>query len=150
MSNDSDKITMDTDDSLYDDPIYMELTKIYSPEAIERWIEPDNFGPIDNADAHASLTGSCGDNMEIFLKFNNDRVEKSTYMTDGCSSSNICGSFAAALALGKTPDEIVDISDKDIIDKVGGLPEGDMHCAFLAAATLQAALDVYMKKQRDK
>lgn len=145
MVDDSDKIVMDTDD-----PIYMELTKIYSPEAIERWIEPGNFGPVDDPDAHASLTGSCGDRMEIFLKFNNDRVEKSSYMTDGCASSNICGSFAADMAMGKTPDEIIDITDKDIINRAGGLPEEDRHCAFLAAATLRAALDAYMKKQRER
>jgi nitrogen fixation NifU-like protein len=131
-----------------DDPIYAELLKIYSPEAIERWIDPDNFGPIENADAHASLDGRCGDNMQIFLKFHEERVIKSTYMTDGCASSNICGSFAADMAMGKSPDEIIEITGEAVIERAGGLPEADRHCAFLAAETLHAALDAYMKKQR--
>jgi nitrogen fixation NifU-like protein len=133
-----------------EDPIYAELLKIYSPEAIERWIDPDNFGPIEDADAHACLDGRCGDRMEIYLKFDNERVIKSHYMTDGCASSNICGSFAAAMALGKGPDEIIEITGEAVMERAGGLPEADRHCAFLAAETLQAALDVFMKNQRSK
>lgn len=144
---------MEEDDSLKiikntDDPIYDELLKIYSPEAIERWIDPDNFGPIENADAHASVSGRCGDNMQIFLMFHEDRVTKSTYMTDGCASSNICGSFAADMAMGKGPDEIIEITGEAVMKRAGGLPEEETHCAFLAAEALQAALDAYMKKQR--
>ncbi|MBN1904827.1 MAG: iron-sulfur cluster assembly scaffold protein [Deltaproteobacteria bacterium] len=144
---------MDEDDLLKiikntDDPIYAELLKIYSPEAIERWIDPDNFGPIENADAHASVSGRCGDRMEIFLKVSGDRVIKSSYMTDGCASSNICGSFAADMAMNKGPDEIIEITGEAVMERAGGLPEEDRHCAFLAAETLQAALDVYMKKQK--
>ncbi len=143
MADDSLKILKDSDD-----PIYADLLKIYSHEAIERWIDPDNFGPIENADAHASVSGRCGDNMQIFLKFHEGRVIKSTYMTDGCASSNICGSFAADMAMGKCPDEIIEITGEAVMERAGGLPDDERHCAFLAAETLQAALDVYMKKQR--
>ncbi|NLA74172.1 MAG: iron-sulfur cluster assembly scaffold protein [Deltaproteobacteria bacterium] len=140
---DSFNIVKDTDD-----PIYAELLKIYSHEAIDRWIDPDNFGPIENADAHASVSGRCGDNMQIFLKFQDDRVIKSSYMTDGCASSNISGSFAADMAMGKGPDEIIEITGEAVVERAGGLPEEDRHCAFLAAEALQAALDAYMKNQR--
>jgi nitrogen fixation protein NifU and related proteins len=133
-----------------DDPIYMELTKIYSPEAIDKWIEPGNFGPIENPDGHASVTGRCGDRMEIFLEFNKDRVKKASYMTDGCASTNICGSFAADMAIDKTPEELIEITGDAVIERAGGLPEEERHCAFLAANTLQAALDDYMIKQKLK
>ena len=143
MSDDSEKIL-----KYPDDPIYMELIKIYSPEAIDRWIDPENFGSIETPDAHASLTGRCGDRMEIFLSFHDEKVKKATYMTDGCASSNICGSFAADMAVGKSPDEIIEVTGEAVIERAGGLPEKDRHCAYLAAETLQAALDAYMKKQR--
>lgn len=131
--------------------IIADLREIYSAEAIERWINPDNNSPIDNPDAHASLKGRCGDTMEIFLVFQDGKVEKASYMTDGCASSNICGSFAAAMAMGKTPDEITDVTGESILNRMGGnVPEEDRHCAFLAAGTLQEALDIYMRKQRDK
>lgn len=132
------------------DQIYSDLRKIYSAEALERWINPDNIGPIDNPDAFACLTGRCGDTMEIYLNFDEDRVEKATYMTDGCASSNMCGSFAAEMAIGRNPDEIAEVTGDAIVRKIGRLPEHDEHCAFLAAETLQAALDDYMKKQREK
>lgn len=128
-----------------------ELREIYSAEAIERWINPDNMGSIDNPDAHAALKGRCGDTMEIFLNFNEGKVEKASYMTDGCASSNICGSFAAAMAVGKTPDEIIDVTGESILDRMGNnVPEEDRHCAFLAAGTLQEALDNYMIKPGNK
>lgn len=145
MTNDSLKTVKE-----FDDPIYAELLKIYSHEALERWIDPDNFGPIEDADAHASVSGRCGDNMQIFLKFHEERVIKSTYMTDGCASSNICGSFAADMAMGKGPEEIIEITGEAVMERAGGLPEEERHCAFLAANTLQAALDDYMIKQKLK
>lgn len=132
------------------DEIYSELRKIYSAEALDRWINPDNIGPLDNPDASACITGRCGDTMEIYLCFNNDRVEKATYMTDGCASSNICGSFAASMAEGKSPDEITEITGEAILNRVGSIEEEDRHCAYLAAEALQEALDSYMKKQRNK
>ncbi len=131
--------------------IIADLRKTYTEEAIERWMNPDNAGSIETPDAYASLKGSCGDTMEIFLKFEEGRVEKASYMTDGCASSNICGSFAAALAVGKNPDEITDINGDSILERMGtNVPEEDRHCAFLAAGTLQEALHIYMQKQRDK
>ncbi len=129
------------------DQIYSELRKIYSAEALERWINPDNIGVIENPDAYGRLKGRCGDTMEIFMDFDEDRVKKATYMTDGCASSNMCGSFAAAMAINKNPDELLEITGEAILKKIGRLPEDDTHCAFLAAETLQEALDAYMKKQ---
>jgi len=55
----------------------------------------------------------------------------------------ICGSLAAELALGKEPDEIRKITAETILETIGGLPEEDVHCASLAANTLQVALHNY-------
>ena len=146
MTDDFDKFVIETQAQIIAD-----LREIYSDEAIERWINPDNEGPIENPDAHGIVNGGCGDTMEIFLKFLDGIVVQATYMTDGCASSNICGSFAAAMAMGKDPDEITDINGDAILRRIGdNVAEEDRHCAFLAASTLQEALDVYMKKQRDK
>lgn len=130
--------------------IISDLRETYTAEAIERWINPDNIGPIDNPDASAAVKGRCGDTMEIFLNFHEDRVEDATYMTDGCASSNMCGSFAADMAKGKNPDELIEVTGEAIIKKIGHLPEAEKHCAFLAAETLQEALNTYMKKQNEK
>ncbi len=57
---------------------------------------------------------------------------------------------AAELTFGKSPDELTVITGKNILEILGGLPEKDRHCAFLAAETLQEALDYYMRRQRSK
>ena len=82
--------------------------------------------------------------MEIYLKFEDGRVKQASYFTDGCASSQICGSFAAELSIGKDPDELTEITSESILGEIGGLPDEDRHCAALAAEALQHALMAYM------
>ncbi len=86
--------------------------------------------------------------MEIYLKFEDDRVKEASYITDGCASSAISASFAAELSIGKDADELAAITARDVLEKIGRLPEEDQHCAALAAETVQEALNDYMTKQR--
>jgi len=114
--------------------------------AVTYWLTPH----VEHPDGRARITGSCGDTMEICLKFEGDRVEKTSHWTDGCTCSFNCVSSAADLARGKRPDEILEI-DTDLIQRsVGGLSADHLHCARLAEETLQAALDDYLKKSTKK
>jgi len=130
--------------------IYEEAKDTYGEEAFQRWLNPINRGPTEDPDGYAVLTGSCSDTMQIFLKFKEGIVSEATFQTDGCGSSSMCGSFAAEMALGKDPDELLSITGDVIIEKFGGLPEEEEHCAFLAADTLQEALNDYMTKQNSR
>jgi len=130
--------------------IHEDTREAYGQVAYERWLRPQYTRVMDHPDGYGHVAGSCGDRIEIFLRFEEDKVKEATFRTDGCGSSLVCGSFAAELALGKTPDEVAEISDETVLETLGGLPEEDRHCAFLAADTLQAALDDYMRKQRGK
>lgn len=127
--------------------VFDETRKAYGDAGFERWRNPRFHGRMDDADSHARITGRCGDTMEIFLKFRDGRVEKASYATDGCGSSALCGSFAAEMAIGCTPDEITIIDGDEILGKIGTFPEEDVHCAALAAETLQEALHRYMLKK---
>ena len=118
--------------------------------AFQRWLEPLYMGAMKNADAWGRVTGRCGDTMEIFLRFEADKVKEASFQTDGCGSSLICGSFAAEMSLGKTLEELVDITGDQILEVLGGLPEEDRHCAFLAAETVQEAFNHYMIRQVKK
>jgi nitrogen fixation NifU-like protein len=130
--------------------IHEETREAYGQVAFERWLRPRFVGVMDNPDGYGHVAGSCGDRIEIFLRFEEDKVKEATFRTDGCGSSLVCGSFAAELAHGRNPDELAEISGETILKVLGGLPEEDRHCALLAAETLQDALDDYMKKQRRK
>ena len=124
--------------------IFAETREAFGEAGFERWRHPRYCGPLPDADCHARLTGTCGDSMDIFLKFADDRVCDAAYLTDGCGSSTVCGSFCAELAIDRTPDELLDITGEAILEKIGRFPEEDWHCAFLAAETLQEALSQYM------
>jgi nitrogen fixation NifU-like protein len=130
------------------DHIYEETRKAYGQLAFERWLKPLYVGAMSNPEGYGRIKGTCGDTMEIFLRFENERVKEATFRTDGCGSSTVCGSFAAELAHGRNPDEIAEITGEMILGVLGGMPKEDRHCAFLAAETLQEALDDFMRKQR--
>ena len=105
---------------------------------------------VQDPDATAKITGTCGDTMEIRLKFKGDRVAETSFWTDGCAHSmnSICA--AADLARGKTPDEIIEIDAAMIRESVGGLPSDHLHRAQLAEETRQAALHNYMMHSKQK
>lgn len=126
--------------------IFDEAKDALGAEGFQRWQHPMYCGKMDNPDAHGRIKGSCGDTMEIFLQCKDDRVTDASYLTDGCASSNVCGSFAAEAAIGKRIDELADITGESILKRLGNLSKDDEHCAYLAAETLNEALNDYMKK----
>jgi len=130
--------------------IFEEAKDVYGEIAYRRWQNPLYSGSMSDPDGFARVKGKCGDTMEIYLKFGNSRVKEALYQTDGCGSSNVCGSFAAEMSIGKSPEEILGITGKKILNKLGGLPKEEEHCAFLAAETLQGALNDYMVKKTKK
>ncbi|MBL0715834.1 MAG: iron-sulfur cluster assembly scaffold protein [Desulfosarcina sp.] len=105
--------------------IFEETKMAYGQAGFQRWRHPLYSGRMENPDVHSKVTGICGDTVEIFLKFENNHVKEASYLTDGCGSSNICASFAAELAMGKTPDELADITGVAILKKIGGCPQED-------------------------
>ena len=124
--------------------VFDETRDAFGKAGFQRWRHPLYNGRLENPDSHARITGKCGDTMEIFLIFENGHVKTAAYTTDGCGSSTICGSFTAEMAIGKTPDELTEITGEKVLAKIGTFPEEEQHCAFLAAETLQAALEQYM------
>ncbi len=125
--------------------IHEEMRKAYGEEAFERWKSRRFMGRIEQPDGHAAIRGSCGDTMAVYLKFESDRVRLASFMTDGCGSSVACGSLAAEMAHGRTPDELLEITPEEIRERAGGLPLEDNHCADLAVAALHEALNQYMQ-----
>lgn len=126
--------------------IFDETKEAFGEAGFQRWRKPLYKGKLENPDAYGRITGRCGDTMEIYLKFKNDRVSEASYVSDGCGSSTVCGSFTAEMAIGKNPDELSEITGEIVLQKIGRFPKEDEHCAFLAAETLQEALHSYLIK----
>jgi nitrogen fixation protein NifU and related proteins len=140
MSEKLDIFVMDLQNEIFEETI-----KAYGQKGFDRWRNPLYMGSMVNPDGYGCITGSCGDTMKIFLKFERGRVKEASFQTDGCGSSVICGSFAAELALGKRPDEVQNVTKETILKTIGGLPEEEQHCALLATNTLHQAVDSYLQ-----
>jgi len=115
----------------------------YSEAVIDHAQNPRNVGSIENADGVAKITGPCGDTMEIWLRVRAEVIREATFWTDGCGTSLASGSIVTELAKGKTIREAMRITQKDVLDALGGLPKESEHCALLAANTLREAIKDY-------
>lgn len=119
----------------------------FSEVARDHAMQPRNFGPLDGSDGYRKITGPCGDTMAFWLVVNQGVVQQASFITDGCGSSLACGSMATSLAMGKRVEEAAAISQKDILDALGGLPTELEHCALLASNTLKAACENCLARQ---
>lgn len=120
--------------------ILKRLREIYSDTTIHHILKPHNNKEIRNADGFGSCDSGCGEKMKIWLKFRENMIWDTGFWTDGCAATIACGSMAATLAEEKTVAEAMKITARDIAKALESLPEGNFHCAELAADTLKTAL----------
>ncbi|MBN1498079.1 MAG: iron-sulfur cluster assembly scaffold protein [Spirochaetes bacterium] len=106
-----------------------------------------HFGRLNDPDSCAAIKGVCGDEMEFYLVFRNDRIHDIRFYTDGCEYTGICGETAAKLAAGRHIDDAMGVSAAMIRKEIPGLPEDHIHCSILAAMTLMKALADYLYRK---
>jgi nitrogen fixation NifU-like protein len=129
--------------------ILEQARKEYSEGVIDRWLNPRNMGKLESPDGYGKVTGSCGDTIEIFLRMRGDTIAEATWLTDGCGATVSCATMATELASGKTfTQALASVSGDAIIKGLGGLPEGNLHCARLASETLRSALEDFLQQQK--
>ena len=124
--------------------IIRDARKIYSEKVIERWLNPEYFGEMENPHGRATITGPCGDTMTIFLEMIDDKIIDARFVTDGCMTTIVAGSMACELAIGGTIKDAYKIGDEVILESLDGLPEESAHCALLASNTLKETLADYL------
>ncbi|PKN62505.1 MAG: iron-sulfur cluster assembly scaffold protein [Deltaproteobacteria bacterium HGW-Deltaproteobacteria-15] len=120
------------------------------PEECEKWLNPLYRAFLDTPGGYSASACSGGDGICIFLRFEGDKVEQANFQTTGCTACSLCCFFAVKLALGKSSDELGKITGEGIMEFMGGLPEKDRHCAFLASEALGKVLRKYRMKQLPK
>lgn len=123
------------------DEINQEVIETYGEKVYERWRNPRFAGPMESPTGYASVTGTCGDTMVVFLRVENGVISDACFTTDGCGCSAVCASVACELAVKKRVENLSGVTGETILEVLGGLPEDNVHCAFLAAEALQAAVD---------
>ena len=115
----------------------------YSSTFKDHIANPRNAGEVTDANAAGEADNPvCGDRMHITLRVREDRIEAAGFLAYGCPPTLVCGSALTELITGKTVEEAMLITRKDLIEAVGGLPSRKQHAAALAIETLRAALAV--------
>ena len=127
--------------------VFAEAKKSLGEKGFDRWRNPKYRGMMEDANSHARLKGSCGDTMEMYISVKDNCIQQVSYVTDGCSSSSIAGSFTSELAMGKTFEEVLDMTGADVLHEIGTFPEAEEHCAHLAVSTLHEALNSFLVEQ---
>ena len=120
---------------------------LYNDTVMEHFLNPKNVGELENPDG-TGIYGSpvCGDMMQIQIKVENDVITDAKFKTFGCGSAIASSSMATEMIIGKTIDEALEISNKQIIDELGGLPPVKVHCSVLADHAIKCAIYDYAEK----
>lgn len=130
------------------------MTLKYSEIVLEHFRNPRNVGIIENPDGFA-IEGSpaCGDQIAVYIKVNSDTkvIEDIKFQSFGCASNIATGSMMTEMVKGKTIDEALKITWKDVAEALGGLPPVKMHCSVLAIDGLKSAIKNYLgEKHQEK
>ena len=126
---------------------------IYTDTVKDHFLNPRNFLMGDESNFKADATGLvgnpiCGDQMKMFIKVDKktDQITDIRWKTYGCASAIASTSALSELAKGKTLDEALQISAKDIDDYLGNLPKHKFHCSVLGHDALRNAIENYRAK----
>jgi len=119
----------------------------YSDVVIEHFMCPRNVGILHNSNGEGSNGDpQCGDYLDIYIRVENNLIEDISYLVQGCPASIATSSMVTELAKGKTLEEVLKITEDDIIEALGGLPENKKHCSNLGVKALRNAIEDYYKK----
>jgi len=125
---------------------------MYNEKVIEYFQNPRNMGEIPDANAVGEVGSPvCGDVMKIWLKIDeNGIIRDAKFKTFGCASAVASSSIATEMIIGKHIEEARKITNKDIVEALGGLPEHKIHCSVLAADAIHRAIDRYLGKEPEE
>ncbi len=131
----------------------------YTDKLKEHFFNPKNILEIPEEEYQADGTGEvgnikCGDMMKFYVKIDKkdgkDIIQECKWKTYGCASAIASTSVLSEMATGKTIEEAVKITPKDIAEVLGGIPEQKFHCSVLGDKALKAAVEDYYEKTGNK
>ena len=117
---------------------------LYTETVMDHFTHPRNVGEIPDADGVGEVgNAKCGDIMKMYLKIKDDRIEDVKFETFGCGSAIASSSMATEFIKGKTIEEALAVTNKQVVDALGGLPAYKLHCSVLAEESIKAAVKNY-------
>ena len=117
---------------------------LYTETVMDHFRNPRNAGELPDANGVGEVGhATCGDIMQLYLKFKDDRIEDVKFETFGCGSAIASSSIATEMIKGKTVEEALALTNKEVVDALGGLPAHKLHCSVLAEEAIKNALKDY-------
>ena len=121
---------------------------MYNEKVMEAFKNPKNVGEIENASGIGTVgNASCGDIMQISLKIENDIIVDAKFKTFGCAAAIATSSTATDMIIGMTVEEALKITNKKVVECLGGLPSQKIHCSVLAEEAIKKAIEDYQSKK---
>ena len=119
----------------------------YTEQVMDHFMNPRNMGEMENPDGVGTVgNAKCGDIMRIYIKVEDNVITDVKFKTFGCGAAIATSSKATELVKGKTIDEALTITNKMVMDALGGLPPVKVHCSVLAEEALHAAIKDYKER----
>lgn len=117
---------------------------MYTDIVLDHFSNPRNVGIIEDADGYGKVGSPvCGDLMETYIKVEDGHIADVKFRTFGCGAAIASSSMATEMVKGQPLEVIARLTDEQVAEALGGLPEAKMHCSNLAASALNAALENY-------
>ena len=117
---------------------------LYTETVMDHFMHPRNVGEIENPDGVGQVgNAKCGDIMKMYLKIKDNVIQDVKFETFGCGSAIASSSMATELIKGKTIEEALAVTNKQVVDALGGLPAYKLHCSVLAEESIKSAVKDY-------
>lgn len=119
----------------------------YSEKVMDHFSNPRNVGEIKDASGVGEVGNPvCGDMMKFYIKVKDNKIEDVKFKTFGCGAAIAVSSMVSEMAIGKTIEEALSITNAAVAKELGGLPPNKMHCSNLGADALHKAIEDYKNK----
>ena len=120
---------------------------LYTDTVMDHFMNPRNVGEIENPSGVGEVgNAKCGDIMKMYLDIENNVIKDVKFETFGCGSAIASSSIATEMIKGKTVEEALALTNKEVVDALGGLPAHKLHCSVLAEEAVKSAVQDYYER----